>query len=147
MVAEVEICAAVDTFELLEAEWELEFDVGSCVCIVSELVVIVETVVVSTHTEVDMPLHAVLLPLLKPFHLGARAYEELHLHLLELAHTEDELTCHNLVAEGFSYLCDTEWNLHTASLLDIDIVHEDTLRGLRTEIYCVSLAAYRSELG
>ena len=46
--------------------------------------------------------------MVKPFQLLAGAYEKLHLHLLELAHTEDELSCHDLIAEGLADLRDTE---------------------------------------
>ena len=58
----------------------------------------------------------------------------MHLHLLELAHAEDELTCDDLVAEGLTNLCDTEGDAHAAGLLDIEEVHEDALSRLGTQI-------------
>ena len=94
-----------------------------------------ETIVVSTEAQCLMPLHTELFPLLEPFLLCPGLYKELHLHLLELSHTEDELTGYNLITESLTYLCNTERNLHTTSLLYIQIVHEDTLCRLRTEIY------------
>ena len=106
-----------------------------------------ETVILLSHSEVHVPLHTVLLPLPEPLHLGSGPYEELHLHLLELPHTEDELTCNHLVAEGLSYLGYTERNLHSAGLLDIDIVHEYTLGSLRTQIYGAGVVSGRAELG
>ena len=95
---------------------------------------VVETIVLSTEAQSLMPLHARLFPLGEPLQLRARLYEELHLHLLELPHTEDELTGHDLVAESLTDLGDTERNLHTASLLHVQVVHEDTLSRLRAQV-------------
>src|SRR5574344_2155677 len=111
-----------------------------------KFVVVVETIVVITHSESLVPCKAVLLPCCKPVKFSTRFDEELHLHLLELPHTEDELTCNHLVAEGLSYLGYTERNLHSAGLLDIDIVHEYTLGSLRTQIYGAGVVSGRAEL-
>ena len=81
-----------------------------------------------------MPLHSLLLPGLEPVKFSSRLDEELHLHLLELPHSEDELTCHNLISESLSDLCNAERNLHAAGLLNIQIIHENALRSLRTQI-------------
>ena len=124
----------MDTFHLLEAERHLEFHVGGSVGIVSQLVVVVETVVLSTKTECLMPCHATLLPFLKPSQFCARLHEELHLHLLKLPHAEDELTRHNLVAERLANLGNAERHLHASRLLHVQIVHEDALSRFRTQI-------------
>ena len=79
-----------------------------------------------------MPLHPDLLPLPEPFEFSARLDEELHFHLLELPHPEDELTGDNLIAESLSDLSDTERKLHSARLLHIEVVHEYSLSCFRS---------------
>lgn len=86
-------------------------------------------------------------PIFKPLHFRAGLAEELHLHLLELTHTEHKLAGHNLVAEGLAYLCDAEGQLHAARLLHIEIVHKDALGGLRTQVYLVGGIGERAHLG
>ena len=142
MLREVEVGAAVYALHLLEAERHVELDVGSGVGVVSQLLVVVEAVVLGAEAQSLVPLHAQLLPLLEVLELGARLYEELHLHLLELAHTEDELACYDLVAERLADLCDAERNLHTACLLHVKVVDEDALCCLRAEVYLVRAVGY-----
>ena len=127
----------MDTLQLLETEREIKLNIGGCIGIMSKFLVIVETIVFCAHSEVHMPFHTGFLPVFEELHLSSRPAEELHLHLLELPHTEDELTGYNLISECLSYLGDTERNLHTAGFLDIEILHENTLCGLRTEINLV----------
>ena len=93
-----------------------------------------------------MPLHTGFLPLLEPFHLGARLHEELHFHLFELAHAEDELTGYNLIAESLAYLGNAKRNLHTAGLLHIEVVHKDALGCFGTEIHLVGSVTGRTHL-
>ena len=100
-----------------------------------QLVVVVETVVLGAESQCLVPCHTRLFPLREPVELGAGLHEELHLHLLELAHAEYKLACHNLVAEGLSYLCYAERYLHSARLLHVEVVHEDALCRLRTQIH------------
>ena len=73
--------------------------------------------------------------------------EELHLHLFELAHAEDELAGHDFVAEGLTDLCDTEGDFHAARLLYVQVVDEDALRRLRTEIYLHGAVGRRTHFG
>ncbi len=110
MLAQVEVCARVDSLHLLEAEGHLELDVGSRIGIVSQLVVVVEAVLVGTEAERLVPLHAECLPVLEPLQLLTRCHEKLHLHLLEFPHAEDELTGDDL-AECLSDLGNAEGNL------------------------------------
>ena len=124
----------MDAFNLLEAERHEELYVGCRIGVVSQLLVVVIAVVVVAKAQGFVPLKACLLPLLEPLQLGAGLHEELHLHLLELAHTEDELAGHDFVAESFTNLCDAERNLHAARLLHVQVVDEDTLCRLRTQI-------------
>ena len=147
MVAEVEVGAGVDALEFLEAEGEIELDIGGGVGIVCQLLMVVETVILISHSKGLVPLHAGLFPLLEPLHLGAGLAEEFHLHLLEFAHAEDELAGHHLVAEGLADLRDAEGDLHAAGLLHVDIVHEDALGCLRAEIDGVCALAGGTELG
>src|SRR5205085_3971027 len=60
--------------------------------------------------------------------------EILHLHLLELARPENEITGSYLVAKRFADLSDPEWQLATRGVQYVCKVNEDTLRGLRSKI-------------
>ena len=147
MLAQVEVRTAVDTLYLLEAERHLKLDVGSCIGIVSQFLVIVVTILLVAQSQSLVPFQTGLFPFLEPLHLFARTNEELHLHLFELAHTEDELASHNLVTEGLTNLSDTEGHLHTACLLYVQEVHEDTLSRFRTQIYLHGSIGCRTHLG
>src|SRR5690606_37667113 len=100
----------------------------------SQFLMIVETVILLTQSERQMPLQPCIFPILVIFHLLARTHEELHLHLLELPHAENELTGDNLIAECFSGLSYTKRNLHPSALLHIEEIHENSLRRFRTKI-------------
>ena len=106
MLAQVEVGARVDAFHFLEPERHQELDVGSCIGVMRQLLVVVITVMVITEAQRLVPFQAGFLPLLKPFQLGARLNEELHFHLFELAHAEDELACHDFITERLAYLGD-----------------------------------------
>ena len=134
----------MDTFDFLESEREVKFDVVGCIGIVSQLVVLVPTVLVVAHTESLVPFQSFFAPFLEPLEFGTWLYEILHFHLLELAHTENELTGNNLVAESLTYLCDTKRNLHTTGLLHIEVVDENTLCRFGTQIDGVSTFGNRT---
>ena len=85
--------------------------------------------------------------MVEPIEFGARPYKELHLHLLELAHAEDELAGYNLVAEGFAYLSDAEGDFHAARFLDVKEVDKDALCRLGTEVEGVAVVNDRAHLG
>ena len=80
---------------------------------------IVESVFLRSESQRLMPAHTSLFPFLEPVEFTTGAYEKLHFHLLEFTHTEDELTCHDLVTESFTDLGDPERNFHTSGLLDV----------------------------
>jgi len=147
VAAQVEVRARVDTLDLLEAEREVVFDVRRGVGVVGQLVVVVEAVVVVAEAQRTMPGHAGVLPLVPPPHFGPGAHEELHLHLLELAHAENELTGHDLVAEGLADLRNAERNFHTSGFLDVQEVDEDTLRRLGTQVNGIGAFGRRTHLG
>ena len=111
-----------------------------------QLVVVVETVVIRPEAERPMPFHTRIAPFGPPPHLLARADEELHLHLFELAHAEDELTRHDLVAERLADLGDTERQLHAAGLLHVQEIDEDTLCRLGTQVDRIGTLGRRAHL-
>ena len=63
-----------------------------------------------------------------------RRDEELHLHLLELARAEDEVSGRDLVAEGLADLRDPERRALARELEHVLEVDEDPLRGLRAQV-------------
>ena len=77
--------------------------------------------------EVDVPAQALLTPVLEPLGALVGRHEELHLHLLELARTEDEVAGRDLVAERLADLGDPERRLFPGELQDILEVDEDPL--------------------
>src|SRR5437867_1931665 len=82
----------------------------------------------------EVPVHALLLPVIEPLHVGARLDEELHLHLLELACAEDEVSRRYLVTKRLSNLRDAEWHFLPRRLLNVEEVDVNALRGLGTKI-------------
>ena len=147
MLGQVEIRTAVDAFHFLEAEGHQELDVRSRIGVVSQLVVVVETVVIRPETERPMPFHTRIAPFGPPPHLLARADEELHLHLFELTHAEDELPRHDLVAERLADLGNAERQLHAAGLLHVQEINEDTLRRFGPQVNRIGAFGRRSHLG
>ena len=137
----------MDTLHFLEAKRHLKLDVGSGIGVVGKLLVVMIAVFLIAETKSLVPFQACLFPALEPLEFLSGAYEKLHFHLFELAHAEDKLTSHNLVAECFSYLCDTEGYAHAACLLHVKVVDEDTLCGLGTEIHGHRAVGGRAHLG
>ena len=147
MLTEVEVGTRVDTLNFLETERHVEFDVCGSIGIVSQFVVVVETIVLSTEAQSQMPSHTGLLPLREPLQFGTGLHEVLHLHLLELTHAEDELTGNDFVTESLTYLCDTEGQLHATRFLHVQVVDKDSLCRLRTQVDCRSTIGSASDLG
>ena len=94
-----------------------------------------------------MPFEACLAPEVKPFHLFARTNAELHLHLLEFPHAEDELAGDDFIAERFAYLRYSEGKTHTTCFLHVQVIHENTLGCLRTEVNFHGAVCCRAHLG
>ena len=134
MLAQVEVCTAMNTFYLFETKRHFKLNIGSCICIVSQLLMVMVTIFCIAQAHCLMPFQASLFPFLEPIHLFARANKKLHFHLFELAHTEDELTSNDFITERFTDLSNTERHFHTTSLLYIQEVNEDTLCRFRTQI-------------
>merc|ERR1740121_54492 len=73
--------------------------------------------------------------------------EELDLHLLELARTENEIARRDLVAKSLSNLRDTEWRLYAAGGDNVAEVGEDALRRLRPEVSDGRGVGHRADVG
>ena len=137
MARQVEVAAVVDALELLPAEREAVLDVDGLLRVVGQLVrgVLAQPQPRRGHAEALVPRQ----PAREPFLEGGRggllgADEVLHLHLLELAHPEDEVAGRDLVAERLPDLGDPERELLARGLLDVLEVDVRALRGLRPEV-------------
>src|SRR4029079_3008080 len=84
--------------------------------------------------EPDVPLEALLAPVLVPLLRLVGRHEELHLHLLELERAEDEVAGGDLVTERLADLRDAERRLATRELEHVLEVEEDALGRLRTQV-------------
>src|SRR5690606_3008197 len=99
-----------------------------------ELLVLVPAELRWADAVVEVPLHPLRAPLVEGAELLAGLHEVLHLHLLELAHPEDELPGDDLVAKSLADLRDPEGHLEAGRLADVLVLHEDALRGLGPEV-------------
>ena len=137
MLSEIVVGSVRDTPELAPAKREGELDISGCLRIEAELLrrVISGTKHILRNSKRKQPVKAELLPVCEPLEVRIRLTEELELHLLELSRTEGEVTRCDLVTEGLTDLADTERKLLTGRTLYVLEVYEDTLCGLRTEIY------------
>ena len=124
---EVKVGAGVNAFYFFEAKRKFVFDVHGCVGVVGQLFMWVLAEFVSRCTQGQVPSHSGGSPLFVPFQLGARAHEKLHFHLFKLPHTEDKLTCYDLVTEGFANLSDAKRNLHAGGLLHVQEIDKNPL--------------------
>ena len=134
MLRQVEVSTRVDTFHFFESERHQELNISSCICVVSQFIVVVITIACIAESKSFMPFQTDFFPFLEPVKFSSRFYKELHFHLFELTHTEDELTGNDLVTESLTNLCDTERNFHTTRFLYIEVVYKNTLCSFRTKI-------------
>src|SRR5207245_5869259 len=121
---EVEIGAVMDPLELVPAEGELVLDVVGLFGVVRELLrrMLVEAQLFGSDAQLHQPLHALGAPELEPLAVGAGLYEELHLHLLELARPKREVAGGDLVAERLADLRDAERELLPGGLELVEVV-------------------------
>ena len=110
---QVEVAAVVDALELLPAEREAVFDVDRLLRVVGQLVgrVLAQPQPRRGHAVPLVPGPPLRQPRLERGGGLVRADEVLHLHLLELAHPEDEVAGADLVAERLADLGDPERQL------------------------------------
>src|SRR4051812_17361075 len=149
---QVEVGAVGDALELgplRSAEAEPVFDVDRALRVVRQLLVrmLVVAQVVGRDAEVDVPVPALLEPVVVPLLVTAGLDEVLHLHLLELARAEDEVAGGDLVAERLAGLCDAERRLLARRSHDVEEVDEDALRGLGPQVVQPTLVLDRTEIG
>ena len=97
--------------------------------------------------EVEVPLEALVAPVLVPLLGLGRRHEELHLHLLELAGAEHEVARRDLVAERLADLGDAERRLLAAGLQHVGEVDEHALRRLGPQVDVVAGALDRPGVG
>ena len=83
---------------------------------------------------IHVPVEALLNPVLVPTLVLARLDEKLHLHLLELASAEDEVSRCYLVSKALSHLANTKWRLHTSGVQHVVEVYKDALGSLGTQV-------------
>ena len=102
--------------------------------------------VVWVDAEVGVPSHALFDPVIVPLLVGSWLYEEFHLHLLELASSEDEVTRGDFVAKRLADLADAEWGLHARRTKHVGEVYEDTLSGFWAKKVHSALVFNRSEV-
>ena len=131
--AQVVVAAVCDSLELRPADGEEVFDVARPARVVRELVRVVRAYsqVRLADSEADVPLKPLVDPVSVPLLCLVRRHEVLHLHLLELERSEDEVARSDLVAERLAGLRDAERRLATRDLGDVLEVDEDALGGLR----------------
>src|SRR5216684_653857 len=133
MLPQVEVSTIGNAFEFAPAEGILVFDIRTGLGVVGKIVllVVMKAEVGRLDTEPrGVPIHALLAPILEPLLVSAGLDEELHLHLLELARAENEVTGGDLVAERFADLRDAERRFEAAGLLDVKEIHEHALCSL-----------------
>jgi len=147
VVAQVKIGAGVNTLNFLEAKWELELDIGGCIGVMRKLFMLMEPVLSIAETHGLVPAHPLIEPVLEPFHLLTGLNKKLHFHLFKFTHTKNELPGNNFVPEGLANLGNTKGDFHPAGFLDVQVVNEYPLGGLRTQVYGVCLIADGTQLG
>ena len=106
VLSEVVVGSVGNAPKLAPSEREEELKVGSCLGVEAKLVriVIAKTKVFISHSKVKKELMAIVLPVCKPFKVGAGLAEEFKLHLLKLSGTENEVSGGDLVSEGLTDL-------------------------------------------
>ena len=117
MLRQVVVRAVGDAPKLAPAEGEQELEVRRCLGVEAQLlgIVVAQTQILVLQTDGQQPVVAERAPILEPFEVGAGLAEELQLHLLKLAHAEDEVARGDLVAEALADLADAERQLFCAS--------------------------------
>ena len=139
MGLEVVVGAVGDALKLrplASGKEESILDIHGSLRVVRELFfrVLEESQIVRVQAEVDVPIPAVLQPVLMPFFVRPRLDEEFHFHLLEFTGPENEIARRYFVAETLPGLPDTERRLLACGVHHVEVIHEDALRGLRAQV-------------
>ena len=133
---EVQVAAVVDALELLPAEREPVLDVDRLLGVVGQLVrgVLAEAQPLRRDAVALVPRPPPAAATPRSCRGAVRPDEVLHLHLLELAHPEDEVAGADLVAERLADLGDPERDLLARALLDVLEVDVRALRRLGPQV-------------
>ncbi len=150
VAAEVPVAPVVDPLELLPAEREAVLDVDGLLGVVGELVgpVLAEAEALGRRRR-SASYQALRRGSQSSKCCGGRlgADEVLHLHLLELAHPEDEVAGADLVAERLADLGDPEGDLLARRVADVPEVDVDALGRLRAQVDDGGLVLDRAQEG
>src|SRR6266511_4369280 len=149
---EVEVGAVGDALQLGElraAEAEAVLDIDRALRVVRQLLsrVLEVAQVRRGDAQVGVPVPALGQPVLVPLLVGAGLDEVLHLHLLELARTEDEVARRDLVAEALAHLGDAERRLLARRGHHVGEVDEDSLCRLRAQVVQALVVLDGAEIG
>src|SRR5690606_28020065 len=147
MIAQVEVCSGMDPLYFFKSERKFKFDIYCCICVMRQFIMVVKAQAVRWDPQGSMPSHSDVLPMLIPLFFFSRADEKLHFHLLEFAHAENKLSCHNLIPKGFTYLCNTERNFHAGGFLYVQKVNKYSLRSFRSQVNFVGIIGHRPYFG
>ena len=90
--------------------------------------------VLRVQTQIHVPIPTLIKPVIVPFFICSRLNKEFHFHLLELTGTEYEITRGDFIAETFTRLPNAKWWLLASGRHDIEVIHENTLGGFRSQI-------------
>ena len=146
--SEIVIGAVGDAFEFAHAEWELVFEVVGLLRVERSFSIrnVIDVDLRAGNADVLVEFEPLLEPVVGELHAVLRAAEILDLHLLEFARAENVVAGIDLVAKGFSDLCDAEGQLLTGGVEHIAEIHKDRLRCLGAEIDQVVLAFNRASV-
>ena len=136
MLGQVKVGAVGNAPQLAPAEGEEVLNVGGGVGVVAQLfrIVVPQLQVFVLHAQAQQEVVAVLLPVGKPFQIGAGLAEEFHLHLFKFPGAEGEVAGGDFVAEGLADLADAEGQLLPGGALDVGKVYKDALGGFGTKV-------------
>ncbi len=111
MLRQVIITPIMDTFKLLETEWETVLDIPGRLGVKNEILMLMPTQIFRLKTEIKVILKTLRAPFLINRRRRFRSHEILHFHLFEFTLPEDELSRRDLIAERLADLCDAERHL------------------------------------
>ena len=146
VLLQVIISALGDTFKFTPAPRKFKFNVASASRVVRKFVfsVLANPQHVGRDTQVDIPLHARLAPIVVPLRTFAWWNEEFKLHLFKLARAKNKVSRGNFISETFTYLCNSKWWLLATRLQNVGKIDEHSLRSFWAKINSCSLAFDRA---
>ena len=137
MAREVKVATVVNPLKLLPTEWEAVLHIDGALGVVGQLIggMLAHAETLGRNAVRLVPLESAWQPLFECGRGGfVGAHEHLELHLLKLAHAEDEVPWADLVAERLADLGDAERDLLARRIAHVLVLHVRALRRLRTEV-------------